>query len=149
VMAESPRERAARMPHRRGLGEKAVDAAAECELGRMLLRNEISEPQNTAGEVYVRIWRGYVSTLNAPHSQEKRQRVSPVGVPPGRSNLPVDLAGGFTQAVRMGDRRWTSNGNRHGRCGWYWGLPCPWCTPLLRLGLNRLAEHYGLTNYRR
>ena len=65
-MTESPREIASRMPHRRALGEKAVDPAAESELGRMRLRGEVSEPEATAGEVYARMWRGYVATLNAP-----------------------------------------------------------------------------------
>ena len=52
VMAESPRERASRMPHRRGLGEHAADPAAESELGRMRIRGEVSEPEETAGYVY-------------------------------------------------------------------------------------------------
>ena len=65
-MTESPREIASRMPHRRALGEKAVDPAAESELGRMRLRGEVSEPEATAGEVYARMWRGYVATLGQP-----------------------------------------------------------------------------------
>src|SRR5207344_2567746 len=77
VMAESPRERAAHMPHRRGLGERSSDPAAESELGRMRLRGEVSEPEETAGYVYARMWRGYVSTLNAPASPGEAQgRVS-------------------------------------------------------------------------
>ena len=65
---ESPRERAAHMPHRRALGESAVDPAAESELGRMRLRGEVSEPEETAGYVYARMWRGYVATLSAPRA---------------------------------------------------------------------------------
>ena len=46
---DSPRSIAARMPHRRGLGEQALAPAAEYELGRMGLRGELSEPEVTAG----------------------------------------------------------------------------------------------------
>ena len=70
---DSPRTIAAGMPHRRGLGEQASDPAAECELGRMRLRGQITEPEETAGQVYARMWRGYVSTLNAPHSPGEGQ----------------------------------------------------------------------------
>ena len=70
---DSPRAIAARMPHRRGLGEQALDPAAESELGRMRLRGEVSEPEETAGYVYARMWRGYVSTLSAPHSPGEGQ----------------------------------------------------------------------------
>ena len=77
VMAESPRAIASRMPHRRGLGEQALDPAAESELGRMRLRGEVSEPEETAGCVYARMWRGYISTLNAPATPGEAQgRVS-------------------------------------------------------------------------
>ena len=75
--ADSPRAIAARMPHRKGLGDKALDPAAESELGRMRLRGEVSEPEATAGEVYARMWRGYVSTLDAPRTPGEGQgRVS-------------------------------------------------------------------------
>ena len=90
VMAESPRERAARMPHRRGLGEQRSDPAAESELGRMRLRGEVSEPEETAGEVYARMWRGYVSTLNAPATPGEGQgRVSACAGCPSASNAKI------------------------------------------------------------
>jgi len=65
---DSPRAIASRMPHRRGLGDQALDPAAESELGRMRLRGEVTEPENTAGEIYARMWRGYVATLSAPRA---------------------------------------------------------------------------------
>src|SRR5580765_3188011 len=68
---DSPRAIAARMPHRRGLGELALDPHAETELGRMLLRGQITEPEETAGEVYARMWKGYISTLSAPTATGK------------------------------------------------------------------------------
>lgn len=64
--ADSPRSIAARMPHRRALGEHSLDQGAESELGRMVLRGEIEKPLALAGETYARLWLGYVATLNAP-----------------------------------------------------------------------------------
>ena len=66
--ATSPREVAASQPHRRGLGDHAVDPHAETELGRMFLRGEITTTQDLAGETYARLWAGYVATLDAPQS---------------------------------------------------------------------------------
>ena len=157
-MAESPRERAAHMPHRRSLGEHAVDPAAESELGRMRLRGEVSEPEETAGQVYGRMWRGYVATLDSPrdaglgHGQSSacvgcpaplsrkfcicdlRKRIyaeaSRVLVSTGRGVAPV------VHAVVILDRQ----------CGFS-------DLATLKLGLTALAEHYGLltnhTNKRR
>ena len=158
VMAESPRERAAHMPHRRGLGEHAVDPAAESELGRMRIRGEVSEPEETAGYVYGRMWRGYVATLDSPrdaglgHGQSSacvgcpaplsrkfcicdlRKRIyaeaSRVLVSTGRGVAPV------VHAVVILDRQ------------------CAFSDlATLKLGLTGLAEHYGLltnhTNRRR
>ena len=158
TMAESPRERAAHMPHRRGLGDDASNPAAESELGRMRLRGEVSEPEATAGEVYARMWRGYVATLDSPrdaglgHGQstacvgcpaplsrkfcicDLRKRIyaeaSRVLVSTGRGVAPV------VHAVVILDRQ----------CGFL-------DLPTLKLGLTALAEHYGLltnhTNRRR
>jgi len=152
-MAESPRDRAAHMPHRRALGEHAVDPAAESELGRMRLRGEVTEPEATAGEVYARMWRGYVATLDSPrdagvghgHSEacvgcpapltrkfcicDLRKRIyaeaSRVLVATGRGVAPV------VHAVVILDRQ----------CGFS-------DLPTLKLGLSALASHFGLTNQR-
>ena len=151
---DSPRSIAARMPHRRGLGEQALAPAAECELGRMRLRNEVSEPEETAGYVYGRMWRGYVSTLNAPHSPGEGQgRVSAcVGCPSPEtrkyclcdlrrriwneaSRVLVSTGPGVVpvvHAVVILDRQ-CERGD----------------LPLLKLGLSALALHYGLTNHRK
>jgi hypothetical protein len=64
--AESPRVIAAGMPHRRGLGELAVDQRAETELGRLTLRGALTEAQGLAGETYLALWRGYVFSLAGP-----------------------------------------------------------------------------------
>ncbi len=158
VMAESPRERAAHMPHRRGLGVDkdgnplAINAGAECELGRMRLRKQITEPEETAGYVYGRMWRGDISTLNAPATPGEAQgRVSACAGcsdPSERRYCACDLrkriyleavrvvvstAGGvlpLVHAVVILDRQ------------------CPFAdVPTLKLGLSSLALHYGLTNH--
>ena len=49
------------MPHRRALGEKAVDQLAESELGRLALRGELEQVLATAGADYARHWRGYIA----------------------------------------------------------------------------------------
>jgi hypothetical protein len=64
--AVSTREIAAQMPHRRGLGERAVDQRAETELGRLVLRGTLTADQGLAGETYLALWRGYVWTLAGP-----------------------------------------------------------------------------------
>jgi hypothetical protein len=153
-MAESPREIASRMPHRRGLGEQAVDPAAESELGRMRLRGEVSEPEATAGEVYARMWRGYVATLSAPATPgegqghvaacagcpnpetrkwcvcDMRRRIyleaTSVLVSTGRGIAPL------VRAVAIYEQQ------------------CAFASlPTLKLGLSALASHFGLTNQRK
>jgi len=54
------------MPHRRGLGELAVDQRAETELGRLVLRGDLDATHGLAGETYLALWRGYVWTLAGP-----------------------------------------------------------------------------------
>ena len=56
---------AAPMPHRRALGEKAVELA-ESELGRLALRGELEPVQATAGADYPRHWRGVAFVLPEP-----------------------------------------------------------------------------------
>ena len=152
VMAESPRERAAHMPHRRALGEHAVDPAAESELGRMRLRGEVTEPEATAGEVYSRMWRGYVATLNAPATPGEAQgRVSACAGCPSpltqrfcicdlRKRIYLEASGVListgrgvapvVHAVVILDRQ------------------CPFADlPALKLGLSAIASHFGLTNH--
>jgi len=150
VMAESPRERAAHMPHRRGLGEQSSDPAAESELGRMRLRGEVSEPECTAGEVYARMWRGYVSTLSAPATPGEAQgRVSACdgcSDPERRKYCACDLR---SRIYGEASRVLVSTGRGvapivHAvvildrQCGFS-------DLSLLKLGLTALASHYGLS----
>jgi hypothetical protein len=64
--AISPTAIAAAQPHRKGLGDRASDQLAENELGRMVLRGQISALQHTAGERYAAQWRAYIGTLDGP-----------------------------------------------------------------------------------
>jgi len=152
AMAESPRERAAHMPHRRGLGEQSSDPAAESELGRMRIRGEVSEPEETAGYVYGRMWRGYVSTLDSPRS-------------PGEGQGRVGSCSGCSEPEMM---RWCACALRRRIYAEAASVlvstgsgvspqvhavvildrPCS-DVPLLRLGLSALAAHYGLVNARK
>ncbi len=149
-MAESPRERASRMPHRRGLGEHAVDPAAESELGRMRLRGEVSEPEETAGYVYARMWRGYVATLNAPATPGEAQgRVSACdgcSDPERRKYCACDLRKRiYAEAVRV----LISTGRGVApvvNAVVILDRACNlWDVGMLRLGLSTLASHYGLS----
>ena len=56
------------LPHRRALGEKAVDQLAESELGRLALRGELEPVLATAGADYARHWRRYIASLCAPRA---------------------------------------------------------------------------------
>ena len=60
------------MPHRRALGEKAVDQLAESELGRLALRGELEPVLATAGADYARHWRGCIASLCAARRREQR-----------------------------------------------------------------------------
>jgi hypothetical protein len=150
-MAESPRERAAHMPHRRGLGEHAVDPAAESELGRMRLRGEVSEPEATAGEVYARMWRGYVSTLNAPATPGEAQgRVSACAGCPWPEDRKYCLCDLRRRIYLEATGVLVSTGRGIAPLVRYvviYDRPCRFADlPVLKLGLSALADHYGLTN---
>ena len=60
------------MPHRRALGEKAVDQLAESELGRLALRGEAGAGDRRGD--YARHWRGYIASLCAPRALVARRR---------------------------------------------------------------------------
>jgi hypothetical protein len=71
---ESPREIAARMPHRRALGENALDYRAESALGRLAIAGRITDEQFVAGTAFRRSWGVYLSTIMPPRA---------IGVPSG------------------------------------------------------------------
>src|SRR5262245_7600512 len=145
----NPREIAAGMPHRRGLGEQATSQLAETELGRMCLRGEISREQYLAGETFAGQWRGYLRTLNAPQSLTNGQgRVFPCdgcSAPESRKFCRCDLLRricGETMLVLTAAGRPAQRAVQtvaiHDR-------QCPFdALDDLRVGLNILAQHFGL-----
>ena len=150
--ADSPRAIAATMPHRRGLGDKATDQRAETELGRMALRGELEDVLVTAGEAYVDQWRGYLVTLVGPHALVNGQ-----GTASCRGCESADerkwCACAMRQRIWFESQRVLWNAGK--RVAWlvtkvaFDDLPCPYGeVHLLRLGLQALAAHFGLTNCR-
>src|SRR5262245_20185506 len=144
----SPREIAATMPHRRALGDKAVDQLAENELGRLVLRNVISGIEALAGDYYAGRWRGYVATLAGPRRL-------------GGGHLVSLDCGGCQRGeafcfCELRKTLWLEAHASLRRAGWpaliavqqvaLHGMECPpeRLAPL-RLGLSALAQHFGLT----
>jgi hypothetical protein len=146
--AVSPREIAAGMPHRRGLGEKATDQRAETELGRLVLRGVLDETLGLAGETYLALWRGYVFSLAGPRELsnggghgftcggceemrhcrcEFRKRIFL------EAREVLEDAGAV---VELTVERVAFDGHP---------LTVRWDIELLRLGLSLLARHFGLT----
>ena len=64
--AISPAQVAATQPHRKGLGERVADQIAESEIGRMVIRGQVTALQHLAGQTYARQWRTYLATLDGP-----------------------------------------------------------------------------------
>lgn len=146
---DSPRAIAARMPHRRSLGELALDPRAETALGRLFLQELISEPQLTAGEVYARMWRGYVSTLNAPGTPGEAQgRVSACGGCPSPEDRKYCLCDLRRRIYAEATEVLTSTGRGVAplvRVVVIYDQFFPFGDlELLKLGLGALARHYGL-----
>ena len=145
--ATSPAVVAASQPHRKGLGDRAADQKAESELGRMVLRSQISALQYLAGQRYAAQWRSYLATLDGPRSPQRGH---------GRGNP----CGGCTGADR-GDRCACDLARRLWRrsvsvlspaevvvtarvcC---WEVACPaGMLAVLCSGLDALVESLGLT----
>ena len=145
--ATSPAVVAASQPHRKGLGDRAVDAAAESELGRMVLRSQISALQYLAGQRYAAQWRAYLATLDGPRSPQRGQgRGNPCGGCPTATDQ-------RNCACELAKRSWERSVNALNSveiqitarvcC---WDVACPaWGLPVLRSGLDALAESLGLT----
>jgi len=145
--AVSPAAVAATQPHRKGLGDRAVDAKAESELGRLALRGQISALQYLAGQRYAAQWRAYLATLDGPRSPQRGQ---------GRGNLCAGCLPATDRdkcACGLAKRSWERSVNALNSveiqitarvcC---WDVPCtPWGLPVLRCGLDALAESLGLT----
>jgi hypothetical protein len=148
--ATSPRAVAATMPHRRGLGDKATNQLAETELGRMALRGDIDKTQAVAGQTFARLWWGYIATLGGPHQLNgggsgfdarcyncpSIKRKFCLCYARKRAYLDAWAVLGIAEAmavacVAIHNIAWP-------RGGW----------PTLRVGLDKLAVHFGLTRRR-
>jgi hypothetical protein len=148
---DSPRAIAARMPHRRALGEHALDQGAENELGRMVLRGELGASLALAGETYAAQWRAYVSTLDGPRWpwQGQGRGLPCLGCPTPEVENNCACARARRSYAASNSVLWSSVGTGAAhlvRLVVIEGLPCAAsCLDILRLGLNALAQHYGLT----
>jgi hypothetical protein len=142
------------MPHRRGLGDHAVDPHAETELGRSLLRGEITATQAFAGETYAYLWAGYVATLDAPqalrsgegHELHCRGCVSDHDrahcLCAMRKRVYLEAANVLLTTTSRGVTDLVSNVVIHDR-------QCPFALlNELNMGLSVLAAHFGLTKAR-
>jgi len=149
VMAESPRERAAHMPHRRGLGEHAVDQGAESELGRLGLRGLLTDNQVLAGKTYADLWRQYIGTLDGPRWPWRGQGrgLACLGCPTAEQKKNCACARVRRSYAASGVALWSSGGTAAHlvRLVAIEGLECAAsCLDILRLGLDALVQHYGL-----
>jgi hypothetical protein len=145
--AVSPAAIAATQPHRQGLGDCAADQKAESELGRLALRGQVTALQYLAGQRYAAQWRAYLATLDGPRSPQRGQ---------GRGNSCLGCPTATDQrncACDLAKRSWERSVNNLNSveiqitarvcC---WDVPCPaWGLPVLRCGLDALAECLGLT----
>jgi hypothetical protein len=149
---ENPLTTARHQPHRRGLGDKVLDQRAESQLGRLYLREALTEVQLLAAERYAALWRGYLGTLDGPVWPGRGQgRVSACdGCPSARARK--------TCACALASRSWRRCWDRLtlGGCAvlvtqvaCYDAVCAPQHFPLFCTGLDALAFELGLTNQRK
>src|SRR5262245_47165749 len=144
----SPAVIAAAMPHRRGCGEHAVNQLAETALGRAQLADEIDKVQYAAGSQYAAVWHQYLAVLNGPRKpsgghgrafdcggcldltetsfclcRERQRRWREVRAVLARSGALIEV-----EAIALYDRELAEGFHA-----------------TLRLGLDALARHFGLT----
>ena len=142
----SPKEIARTMPHRRGLKD-AANPLAESELGRMVLRGELEPLLATAGEMYRREWKGWIASLCAPNSLAVTS-----GAKPRCDGCQWTKANDFCLCAHR-KRIWNETRTVLADTGCTAAVDfvCLHDKPvfadrwMLRLGLEVLARHYGLT----
>ncbi len=147
---ESPREIARRMPHRREFGEAALDQRAESSLGRLVLQKYITPDQWVAGQAFRRAWGVYLSTIGPPRAIGMAQfggngcEGCPVPVEP-RNCLCAFRRAFYEHA----DRELRRVGFLPQHVVKLVALHDHVCAPawveVLRLGLDALVVHFGLT----
>jgi hypothetical protein len=164
---ESPATVAAGMPHRKTLGERALDQRAESELGRMYLRGDLNEDGErdatvvlrrakallTAGETYAALWRGYIATLDGPRwpweGQGRGLACAGCPIPEERKFCLCD----FRKRIYLeANDVLISTGSGAVLIVHLVAIDdrsCPAVVlPNLKLGLSALADHFGLTRRR-
>lgn len=148
--SETPREIAQRMPHRRVFGEAALDQKAENELGRLMLWNKITADQWVAGSTFRRAWGVYLSTVGPPRSiiMAQDHANSCLGCPIATPREKCSCA--FRRAFyEDADRELYEVGLLPRQLVKLVVLHDHVCIPgwvaMLRLGLDVLAVHFGLT----
>jgi len=151
LQRETPAARAAAMPHRRALGDNAVDQLAENELGRALLRNDINAQQHTAGVEYERVWRRYMAVLDGPRRPSS-------GHPADDCGGCLGMVGTASCMCEVRKREWMAANRALRLSGWAALIVVQKIAlhdqgvghsgfddlPVLRLGLDALATHFGL-----
>jgi hypothetical protein len=136
------------MPHRRGLGERAVDQRAETELGRLVLRGTLTADQGLAGETYLALWRGYVWTLAGPRELNQGDGH---GFTCGGCEVMQHCRCWFRR--RVWEEAQQVLFGCHAAACWAvehvvihnYALTGRWDIEWLRAGLDALAQHFGLT----
>src|SRR5262245_6870629 len=147
--AETPRQIAASMPHRKGLGELATDQRAATQLGRLVLRGELDAALGLAGETYLALWRGYVWTLAGPRELAQG---GGHGMSCGGCEEAKHCRCEFRKRIYLEAYRVLCNA---GPVMVLWAVECVvihdhaltgrWDIEPLRVGLRALAHHFGLT----
>jgi hypothetical protein len=149
--AVSPAAIAAAQPHRQGLGDHALDQLAESELGRMVIRGQVTAIQNLAGQQYAAQWRGYVGTLDGPRwpwrgqGRGKNCPGCPPSTPPGKCACELarrSWVRSWNVLVALGGQAVVTSVVIHDQ-------PCP-ASGLAKLctSLDALAWELGLTTQR-
>src|SRR5262245_23214674 len=145
--AETPRQVAAAMPHRKGLGELATDQRACTQLGRLVLRGDLDATHGLAGETYLGLWRGYVWTLAGPRELAQGNGH---GMSCGGCEVPLHCRCWFRRKVFEEAQRVLRGSGQPASlvvtCVVLHDLPLTWGWGIepLRLGLGALAHHFGL-----
>jgi hypothetical protein len=152
ITHENPLTTARQQPHRKGLGDRVLDQRAESALGRMALREELSDLQLLAAVRYAQLWRVYLATLGGPSWPWRGQGRAVVcdGCPSARSRK--DCA---CERARSSWRRCWDRLTYVGCAALVTQVACydMVCPPehfmLFCTGLDALALELGLTNHRK
>lgn len=155
VKSEDPRDLAPQQPGRRELLEKfRLSERAESNIGRLNLLEEITNEQYTAGRRYAVLVGSYLAMANAPRGTAGSGRAQGCA---GELNCPADTCRCLALTRRYMDA-YEAVSEAAGRRGHMalnhvviWDRPASSADQIihLKLALQALAEHLGLTNQRK